>query len=234
MTDIYFISIQIPLTEILERSQYNFTYFVSQVLAFLSAQLCPLCGQNHSPSIHDFRPRILLTKVFVEFKFTILRIICHDCKVLRKQTGEAIQYTLTILPPFIGPYARIALRTLFKAFSCLSKGAPFDDVAGWISKTGDTRPFNRYLSRFLNRTPAWILRLCQWLIQSGVMLPSPELSKLGEKKQDMTDLWNIFTILAKLFCQYHEKSNSDSIILLDFQTIFIHARLSYSGMDLGP
>lgn len=207
---------------------------MSQVHAFLSAQLCPLCGQNHSPSIHDFRPRILLTKVFFEFKFTILRIICHDCKALRKQTGDAIQYTLTILPPFIGPYARIAVGTLFKAFSHLAKGASPDIVAGLVSRAADTRPLNRYLSRFLQRAPAWTLHLCQWLIQSGVALPSPELLNLGRKKTSITDLWNIFDTLAKRFCQNHEKSNPDTIILLGFQTIFVHARLSYAGMDLGP
>lgn len=126
------------------------------------------------------------------------------------------------------------MRILFKAFSSIAKGTPRDDVAGLVSKAADIRPLNRYLSRFLQRSPAWILRLCQWLIQSGVILPSPELSKLGEKKQNMADLWNIFTTLAKLFCQNHEKSNPDTIILLDFQTIFVHARLSYAGMDLGP
>ncbi len=195
---------------------------------------CNLCGRVHRVSLHDFRPRILLTASFAEFRFTVVRIICHSSKSLRKKTHQKIQYTLTILPPFIGPYARIALKTLFKAFSRLASGANKDDAATMVSRAADLRPLNRYLTRFLKRAPEWTLHLCQWIIKFGCPLPSPDILLLGKNKTDMTSLWNIVSILAKLFCQNHEKTTANSIILLDFQTIFIHAKLSYAGMGLGP
>lgn len=180
------------------------------------------------------RTRSYMDGHFLCIRITVLRFICHSAKALRKSTGEEIQYTITILPPFLIPHAKISLVTLFKAFSHLSKTADMDHAVGTVSKEADSRMLNRFLSRFRGRFPQWFQKMCQWIVSSGMVLPAPDFSALGLQNRGFAELWKLFRQLSRKLSNFEESVTRNIIILRREQTIFAHARLAYAGMSLGP
>ena len=228
------ISIAISILELTVPSEYNFSDFVNQVEKFFSNIVCPLCGEFHPVSIHDFRVRFFFSASFVSIHITVVRIICYANKALRKSTGKKIKYTLTVLPTFLIPHARITAICLFKAFSRLARTGNPNDAISAVSKAADPRPLMRYLNRFLDRSPKWFVRMWKWIVESGMKLPIPTLGSITRTKKEMPDLWKEFKRNSTLLCEYLEKISPDNVFLRPEQPVFTHARLTFAGMGLGP
>lgn len=182
--------------------------------------------------MHNIRPRKLLVD-FQTDSILVLQVICHLMKARRKKTGKPFQYTLTILPPFLIPYARVTFSGLCNAIS-FHLGNPDKDLALNALSANDPRTFDLHFGRVMSRGQQWNLEITKWIIDSGKDIHQPEFHRLFSKQNQGMNSWTAFLKLSENLCHRLEAIGQTGILLDHEQPLWVHARLTYAGMGLGP
>ena len=170
---------------------------------------------------------------FEELQIEVVRIVCRSRQKLRKRTGKKLQYTLTILPSFLIPHARITFTGLSNAVPLHLGGKDFDLVLNTLS-ADDPRTFGLHFGRVLKRTPEWNLAIGRWVIDMGKTDKPKTLCETFRLKERTLHPWEKFIGLASEFCRRLESLGQVTAILEDEQLPMVHARLTFAGMGLGP
>jgi len=212
--------------------KYSINQFILQVRIFLSDHPCPLCGLIHPSVIHAIRIRLLLWNFGIH-RIEVVRIVCRPRKKLRKRTGKKLQFTSTILPPFLIPHARVTFTGLSKAIPLHLSREDFDVVLNTLSAE-DPRTFGLHFRRVSKRVPLWNLAVGHWIIDMGKTDQLRTLDETFKPKDKAIHPWERFIGLASSFCRRLESLGQVAAILEDEQLAMVHARLTFAGMGLGP
>jgi hypothetical protein len=184
----------------------------------------------HPVIIHMVRVRLFFMEHRI-LKIEIVRIVCPIRKRLRRKTHR--QYTLTILPPFLIPYARVTFSGLSRAIPLHLAGSDSDLVLNTLS-ADDHRTFALHFGRVTDRSPGWNIKIARWMI--GVGKPAIQNQSVSVFKRSGPEKhpWESFVQLASEFCDRMESIGQIRVVLESEQAIWTHARLTYAGMGLGP
>jgi hypothetical protein len=166
-------------------------------------------------------------------KIDVVRIVCQVRKRLRIKTGILRQYTLTILPPFLIPHARVTFSGLSQAISLYLEGRDPDLVLNTLS-ADDPRTFALHFGRVTDRGPDWNLKIARWLIEAGKPSAQCETVAFFTKSIRENHPWERFERLASDLCLRLMSISRTGVVLKQEQPLWVHARLTYSGMGLGP
>ena len=187
---------------------------------------------NHPVTTHSYRVRMFLWN-FNTLEIDVVRIVCKSRKKRCKKTGEKLQYTLTVLPSFLIPHARVTFFGLSKAIPLHLDRKDFDFVLNTLSAE-DPRTFGLHFGRISKRIPEWNLAIGRWIIDMGKTDKPKTLDETFRLKDRAIHPWEKFIGLASDFCRRLESLGQVTAILEDEQPIIVHARLTFSGMGLGP
>jgi hypothetical protein len=217
---------------LLEPPKHNVEEFVFQIQVFFSENPCPLCGLIHPVVIHMIRVRNCNQDHEV-LTIEIVRILCPARKRLRFKTGLLRQYTLTILPAFLIPHARVTFSGLSRAIPLYLNGRDPDLVLNTLS-ADDPRTFTLHFGRVTDRGPGWNLKIARWLIEAGKPSDQCETAAPFARSIRKNHPWEGFVRLASDLCHRLVSISQTGVVLEQEQPLWVHARLSYSGMGLGP
>lgn len=170
---------------------------------------------------------------FENFQIEVVRIVCKAKQKLRKRTGKKLPYTLTILPSFLIPRARITFTGLSKAVPLHLSGKDFDIVLNTLSAE-DPRTFDLHFKRVSKRALGWNLAIGRWIIDMGKTDKPRTLDETYNLKNRAFHPWDKFISLASDYCRRLESLGHVTAILEDEQPLMTHARLTFAGMGLGP
>ena len=120
------------------------------------------CHKHHKPKFHCYAGRTFRYGSIVGAKITtrVLRFICEARHLIRKQTAEALQYTITILPNFLISYSTVPVDPVYSAVAGYlgTSGLTQVGAAQWMSCLGAIT-FRVFFSRIRNRIEGWITLL---------------------------------------------------------------------------
>ena len=89
-----------------------------------------------------------------------MRIICIYNYQLNKKTNNNLQYTLTILPAFIQPYARKTTEKIINSsVKFINNETHCLQEAALSMGAENIKSFTRYFYRILNRIDEWIIHV---------------------------------------------------------------------------
>lgn len=163
----------------------------------------------------------------------VVRIVCPVRKRLRFKTGILHQYTLTILPPFLIPHARVTFSGLSMAIPLHLKGIDPDLVLNTLS-ADDPRTFALHFDRVTDRAQGWNLEIARWLIETGKPSDQREPACFFTRFDRKKHPWEEFVRLAADLSLRLMSIGRTGVILKQEEPLAVHARLTYSGMGLGP
>lgn len=163
-------------------------------------------------------------------KIEVVRILCLVRKKLRRKTNNPKQYTLTILPSFLIPHARVTFSGLSRAIPLYLEGRDPDLVLNTLS-ADDPRTFALHFGRVTDRGPGWNLQIAAWLIEAG---RPPDKSEPVTVLASQRHPWTIFIRLASDLSLRLMSIGRTGIVLKQEEPLAVHAMLTYSGMGLGP
>lgn len=189
-------------------------------------------NHHHAATVHAVRIRLFLWN-FEELQIEVVRIVCRVRQKLHKRTGEKLQYTLTILPSFLIPHAKVTFTDLSKAVSLYLAGKDFDLALNTLS-ADDPRTFSLHFGRISERAPGWNLAINRWIIDMGKTDKPKTLDETFGLKNGVMHPWEKFIGLASDFCRRLESLGYSPAILEDEQLLMAHAQLTFAGMGLGP
>jgi len=166
-------------------------------------------------------------------KIKVVRIVCPVRKRLRHKINSHLQYTLTILPPFLIPHARVTFSGLSRAIPLFLEGLDPDLVLNTLS-ADDPRTFALHFGRVTDRGPGWNLEIARWLIEVGKPSDQCETVAFFTRSIRENHPWEGFERLASDLCRRLMSISRTGVVLTQEQPLWVHARLTYSGMGLGP
>jgi hypothetical protein len=148
-------------------------------------------------------------------EITVVRIICiHNLKK-RKETGQALQYTITVLPAALISYSRIPVNAIFNTISGYLNGKIATQYAAALAIFCESRhSFRLYYVRIIANLGNWYTLFSK--LQGG---PENSLPEPIEKK------WPAVVVLME-DAAYPLHSN--------WWQSYCHAVLCHAGMGLGP
>ncbi len=137
---------------------YNHHSFARWLEDYFKNNPCILCGEIHEVKIHQFVDRNISpdnSRVII-----VIRIICNSNFKKREETGEKLQYTITVLPGFLIPHSRVPLPDIYKATDeYLSGRKIIQQEAALIMSCQSRHSFRLYYDRFCNLASKWIFFL---------------------------------------------------------------------------
>jgi hypothetical protein len=222
----------LPASHSLDPLKYNIDDFIFQVRIFFSNNPCFLCGLIHPVIVHMVRKRNLFWNHLVPI-IKVIRIVCKARKRLRYKSGFLRQYTLTILPAFLIPYARVTFSGLSKAIPLYLQGDDHDLVLNTLSAE-DPRTFTLHYGRVIDRGSGWNLMIARWLIEADKPADRDESVAVFTRSVREKHPWDEFVRLTSALCYRLMSIGRTGVVLEQEQPLTAHARLTYAGMGLGP
>jgi hypothetical protein len=222
----------LPDDHCLDPYKYNPDDFDIQLRIFFAKHPCFLCNKIHPVVVHMARIRFFFLKHRV-FRIDVFRILCKPSKRIRIKTGNRRQYTLTVLPAFLIPYARVTFRALSEAIPLHLQGCDPDLVLNNLS-ADDPRTFALHFGRVTMLAPRWNLAITGWLIATGMTAEPHGSVDIFVRSRKDNHPWETFVGLASAFCGRLASIGRIGVILGSEQPLPVHARLTYAGMGLGP
>ena len=186
----------------------------------------------HPVVVHMVRIRLLFRDHQI-MKIEVVRIVCPVRKRLRHKTNSHRQYTLTILPAFLIPHARVTFSGLSQAIPLYLEGRDPDLVLNTLS-ADDPRTFALHFGRVTDRGPDWNLNIARWLIEAGKPSDQCETVAFFTKSIWKNHPWEGFVRLTSDLCHRLMSISRTGVVLKQEQPLWGHANLTYSGMGLGP
>jgi hypothetical protein len=189
--------------------------FLAFILTFFKKEGCPLCHGFHEVKVFIFIGRQVKTALDTVTEITVIRIIClHNLKK-RKETRQALQYTITVLPAALIPYGRIPVNAVFNAITGYFNGEIATQYAAALAIFCESRhSFRLYYMRMVAGINGWHTLFSRLQGETGKTLPEP----IGER-------WPILIVLMEETA-WPVRSN--------WWQAYCHSVLCYNGMGLGP
>ena len=212
----------------------SFLWYVMEHLA----EWCPLCGGDHPPKFHAFTPRTYRQERHDEQEsedkehMRAPRLMCVENKRRREETGEPLQYTLTILPGFLISYSTIVVDAVQRGLdSYLGKQTVNQTGAAMKMGCRNPRSFRLFYLRACRRMQLWTQLLVQLLTALGGDLAQ-------ERKTDGKDRprseWVWFQLLAGEYLRLYGQVPEAALILEALQWQYLYALFAAHRMGLGP
>lgn len=199
------------------------------------AEWCPLCDCKHPPKFHAFAKRTYREDNIESDDFhstQVPRIMCLENKRQRFETGEALQYTLTILPGFLIAHSRIVVDAVDRALhSYIAEQAVTQ--TGAAMKMGCVNPlsFRLFYQRVCGRIDSWISLMMQLVVELGAKV-------LEDKQSDGNDCmrsrWPWYRLVAAQYIRLYAMIAEKKEMPQAFSNQFLYARLASHRMGLGP
>lgn len=201
---------------------YNHHCFAGWLEELFKDTPCILCGKIHEVKIHQFVDRNISPDNSRKIK--TVRIICHSNFQERKETGEKLQYTITVLPGFLIPHSRVSLPDIYKAMDeYLSGRETIQQEAALIMNCQSRHSFQLYYKRFCKLASKWL---------SFLSIVFPEIIE-KEIVVEIGGKWKQFKkILNGLTVKTMEGFSDSSVLCRRFE--YAHTILSGCKMGLGP
>ncbi|MGP8337839.1 MAG: hypothetical protein ACT6FC_06365 [Methanosarcinaceae archaeon] len=182
---------------------------------------CLLCGKIHEVKIHQFVDRNISPDNSRKIK--TVRIICHSNFQEREETGEKLQYTITVLPGFLVPHSRVPLPDIYKATDeYLSGRKIIQQEAALIMNCQSRHSFRLYYDRICNLASKWIFYL---------FTVFPEIIE-KEIPVDMRKKWKQFKGILEEQTIIRMGFSGQIEMLYRFE--YTHDTLLHKNMGLGP
>ena len=161
------------------------------------------------------------------------RIICETNHRIRKETGEAKQYTLTVLPGFLIPYSTIPVDSVYRAVNSYLTESGLKQVGAALRmRCWSSASFQLFYSRILERVEAWTTLFVQMIIALG--------GNVREAKVSQSDLsgsiawWKWFVWLSNEYVRLYARLPGSPVIPQKYLRQYIYTLLSRHHMGLGP
>jgi len=205
----------------MNEASYNYHHFAEYLDDFFAYTPCFLCGNIHKPEIHQIVDRNISPDNSKKIK--VIRFICQPNLETRKETGERLQYTITLLPGFLVPHSRVPVENIYKALDIyLSNEDTIQQEAALIINCQSRHSFRLYYKRFCNLVEKWITFLYKVL---------PEITK----DEIPVKFGRIWKQLKEMLISYESKIRESSApISLSRGFKRLHIILFYRNMGLGP
>lgn len=206
----------------MNENSYNHHRFARWLENFFTYTPCFLCGEIHEVNIYQFVDRN--TSPDNSKKIIVIRIFCQHNFQLREETGEQLQYTVTILPAFLVPHSRVPLPDIYNAFDMyVSDKQEIQQEAALIMNCQSRHSFRLYYTRFCNLVDKWIFFLSEFL---SILSENEIPVKIGKK-------WGRFKELLKNYLSSIFGENSAP---MRTRRGFIQAHVTFLhiNMGLGP
>ena len=204
-----------------EFKPYN---FIDKIKEYFKKNPCPLCNSIHPVKFYCFVKRKSFNNI------SVVRIIC-----LRNNNVPSIekeQYTLTILPAFIQPYARKKTQDIIDTCHRYIDGTYKNQIQAAVNLGAENiRSFTRYINRVKARISDWIV-----LLSSKISHISGKNKYFAKpfKLENIKYKWNQFTLKVREYFEELNKLNSGFITLAKCQITFILAVFTLNNTGLGP
>ena len=185
---------------------------------------CPLCNSLHPIKFFSFVKRKSFNNI------SVVRIICP--LNLNTSLIEMKQYTITVLPAFIQPYARKKTQDIIDTCHKYINGTYKNQIQAAVNLGAENvKSFTRYLNRINVRISDWIV-----LLSSKISHVSGKNKYLAKpfKLENIKHKWNQFSIKVREYFEEINKLNSGFIIIAKCQIIFILAVFTLNNTGLGP
>lgn len=201
---------------------YNHHCFARWLEELFKDISCFLCGKIHEVKIHQFVDRNISPDN--SRKIITFRIICHRNFQKRKETGEKLQYTITVLPGFLIPHSRVPLPDIYKAMDeYLSGKETIQQEAALIMNCQSRHSFRLYYNRFCNLMNKWIFFLSTVFPE---IVEKEIVVEIGGKWKQFKEILKNFTVKTM------EELPDSSGPCHRFE--YAHTILSGCKMGLGP
>ena len=171
-------------------------------------------------------------------KKIVIRILCKDNQKIREETGEKIQYTITILPGFLIPHSRVVIPNLLGALEKYVNEEITQQQAALLINCNSRHSFNLYYRRFSSHFYKWISFLAETLQMMELKIEvtggwSQTSLLLTHATLDVKRNWNQFTdLISRLKIEKMIENSPSKETILRFE--YAHSLLDGNKMGLGP
>ncbi len=139
-----YLNISISVFYPVKIDSYNHFKFADWLIEYFHNQPCILCHKNHDIEIYQYRERNISPDN--KKKKIVVRIRCKNNQKKREETGEDLQYTITILP-----HSRVPIPQIFDAFDEYFNEEITQQQATLLMNCNSRHSFNLFLKRFSSR-----------------------------------------------------------------------------------
>ncbi len=205
-----------------EIDSYNHYQFAIWLTEYFNNHPCPLCHKIHEVEIFQYKDRNI--DPHNNKKKIVIRTRCKDNQKKREETGEKIQYTITILPGFLIPHSRVVIPNLFKALEKYLNEEITQQQAALLMNCNSRHSFNLYYRRFSSL-------FCKWISFLSGILQQQKL--VTEVNWNVKRKWNRFiALINKLKIDKMIKRSPEEEMFFRFK--YVHSLLDGNKMSLGP
>ena len=157
-------------------------------------------------------------------KKIVIRILCKDNHKIRKETGEEIQYTITVLPGFLIPHSRVVIPNLFRALEEYFNGEITQQQAALLMNCNSRHSFALFYRRFSLFSHKWLSFLSEVFHQQKLE---------STAFQDINRKWNqLIALISRLKIGQIIKTSPRGDMILRFE--YAHSFFDGNKMGLGP
>ena len=231
-------NISIPIHYPVGCNEYHPEKFRTYSEKFLSKEGCPICHGDHEAKFHCFAGRAFRDGSVPGANVTtaVPRFICELNRLIRQQSGEEKQYTITILPGFLISYSTVPVDPVHNA------------VAGYLGASGLTQvgaalrmhcfnaiSFRVFLNRVRDRIEGWITLLVEQVHDLEGQVKGVDVSRTPPNDPESPAvLWKWFAYLSAEYLRLHARIPGTEVVPKQFHHRYIHCLLSRHHMGLGP
>jgi len=163
----------------------------------------------------------------------VVRVFCEVNCLIREETGEPKQYTLTILPGFLIPYSTVPVDPVHQALDSYIKEPGLKQVGAALRmRSQSAASFRLFYSRVCSRLELWTALLLQLVVTLGGKVKDADVRQA--QRPELQAQWAWFVLLACEYVRLYSRLPRAEIIAQKFLWQHIYAVLSRKRMGLGP
>jgi len=164
------------------------------------------------------------------------RYFCKINFLLRQETGEKKQYTITILPGFLAPHSTIPVDCIHEALNSYITNSWLNQI-GAAMRMDCVNPisFRLFLCRVRRRLEEWIKLLLQMVLTLEGQVKEAH-GGLTERRDagTLNTRWQWFVWLATEYVGLYARLPEAKVVPQKYLWQYIYAALSRNRMGLGP
>ena len=186
-----------------------------------------MCHKYHQIKFHSF----VLRKSFQIDNIFGVRILCNYNYYLNKSKNTKLQYTITILPAFIQPYARKSTETILNSSIDYINNDIIQQEAAFNLGYENISSFTRYFYRITDRIDCWILNITEKISEIS---SNNDFTPRPFNKKTIKEKWEDFLVLVNKYFKIIETHDTGILILDEHKVPCILAIFTSSIKGLGP
>ena len=192
-----------------------------------------MCKRKHEIIFYSFVERKSFNNIKCSnTKLLLIRIICINNYQINKKTNSNLQYTLTILPAFIQPYARKTTEKIINATVKFINNETLSLQEAALSMGAENiKSFTRYFYRILDRIDDWIIHVLKKISE---ITGNNNYERLPYKTKTINQKWKYFMELIHDYCNALESLSTGILLLKNNRICFMFAVLCMNIKSLGP